>query len=314
MEKPAVPPVLVLLVGIISVSFASILIRLADAPPLVISAYRLVLASLILAPFAWWQVRDELRTLPRRTLGLAMVSGVFLAAHFATWITSLDYTSVASSVGLVSMYPAFVAVASYLWLGERASWRTVVGISIAVAGSMVVGYGDLGAGSKPLLGDLLALLGGLAGAGYMLIGRSVRRTASLLAYIFVAYSTGAALLVMVCLGAGQPFTGYSRETYLVLLLLALVPQILGHSSFNWALRYLSATFVSVTILGEPIGATLLAILLLGEVPTPIRMGGVALILAGIYLASQGERSLRRPAESGKADPAPGGATQQQAVE
>jgi drug/metabolite transporter (DMT)-like permease len=314
MEKPAVPPVLVLLVGIVSVSFASILIRLADAPPLVISAYRLVLASLILAPFAWWQVRDELRALPRGTLGLAMVSGVFLAAHFATWITSLDYTSVASSVGLVSTYPAFVAVASYLWLGERASWRTVAGILIAVAGSVVVGYGDLGAGSEPLLGDLLALLGGLAGAGYMLVGRSVRRTASLLAYIFVAYSTGAAVLVMVCLVAGQPFTGYSRETYLVLLLLALVPQILGHSSFNWALRYLSATFVSVTVLGEPIGATLLAILVLGEVPPPIRMGGVALILAGIYLASQGERSLRRPAESGKADPAPGGATQQQAVE
>jgi drug/metabolite transporter (DMT)-like permease len=289
MDKPAISPILGILLGIVAVSFGSILVRLADAPPLVISAYRLTLASLILAPFAWWQVRDELRRLGRRDFQLAVLSGVFLAAHFATWITSLSYTSVASSVALVDAHPLFVALFSYLLLGERASSRTVLGILVAAGGGVVLGYGDLGTGRQELLGDFLALTGGAMAAAYFLIGRNLRRKVSLLAYIFVTYSSAALVLILLCLATRQSFTGYSPATYTALVLLALVPQILGHSSFNWALRYLSATFVSVTVLGEPIGATLLAILILGEVPPPIRVAGVALILVGIYLASQGER-------------------------
>jgi drug/metabolite transporter (DMT)-like permease len=297
MDKPAISPVLGILLGIVAVSFGSILVRLADAPALVISAYRLTLASLILAPFAWWQVRDELRQLGRRDFQLAVLSGVFLAAHFATWISSLSYTSVASSVALVDTHPLFVAIFSYLLLGERASSRTLLGILVAAGGGAVLGYGDLGTGQQELLGDFLALVGAAMAAVYFLIGRNLRRKVSLLAYIFVTYSSAALILILLCLVARLPFTGYSQGTYAALLLLALVPQILGHSSFNWALRYLSATFVSVTVLGEPIGATLLAILILSEVPPPIRVAGVALILVGIYLASQGERANLSPSPS-----------------
>ncbi len=306
MSKPPVPPVLVILLGIVGISFGSILTRLANAPSLVIAAYRMILASLILAPFAGWQARDELRHLGRREFWLAVLAGLFLAAHFATWVTSLSLTSVASSVALVNIYPLFVAILAHFLYGERVTPPVVLGILIAVAGAAIVGYSDLGGTRQALVGDLLAVTGGIMVVGYVLVGRGVRRSVSLLAYILVAYSTAAIVLGLLCLVTGRPFTGYSAQTYLVLVLLALVPQILGHSSFNWALGYLSATLVSVTILGEPIGATLLAIPILGEIPPPIRVAGVVLILAGIYLVSQAERASQRAARPADASPAPGG--------
>ncbi|MEA3459099.1 MAG: pyrimidine 5'-nucleotidase [Chloroflexota bacterium] len=293
MAKPAIiHPYLGLLIGIVAVSFASIFIRLAEAPPLVIAAYRLSLASLILIPLALARSRSELRRLTNGDFILALIAGLFLALHFASWITSLEYTSVASSVILVTIHPIFVGLASHLLLNEKLSRWRAMGIALSVLGGMIIGYGDFGLGWGELFGDLLAIAGAVMVAGYFLIGRRLRAKFSLLAYISLVYSVAAAITVILCLLTGQNLMGYPRQTYLMFILLALVPQLVGHSSFNWALKYLSATFIAVSILGEPIGSTILAYFILNEIPTITKMAGGALIMVGIYIASRGSERAK----------------------
>lgn len=280
-----------LLVGIISVSFASIFIRLADAPALVIGAYRLTIASLVLTPVVWSKVRKELLSLSRQDLGLAILSGLFLGAHFATWIASLEYTSVAASVVLVSTSPLFVGIASHFLYGERLSPMKVLGIILAIIGASIIGMGGFEVSLGALWGDILALLGAVAVSGYFLIGKGLRRRLSIMAYIYPTYCTAAISLILASIVARHPFTGYSPRTYLMFLLLALVPQILGHSSFNWALRYVSSTLVTVATLGEPVGATILAYLILREAPLPLELIGGIIVLAGIFIVSRQEEQI-----------------------
>jgi len=282
-----------LLVGIVSVSFASIFIRLADAPALVIGAYRLTIASLILTPLVWTRVRKELLSLSRRDLGLAIVSGLFLGAHFASWIASLQYTSVAASVVLVSTSPLFVGIASYFLYREKLTPLKILGIILAMAGASIIGIGGFEVSLGNLWGDFLALLGAVAVSGYFLIGKALRPRLSILAYIYPTYWTAAISLILASLLAGHPFTGYSPRTYFMFLLLAVVPQILGHSSFNWALRYLSSTLVTVATLGEPVGATLLAYFILREAPLPLEIIGGIIILLGIFFVSRQEEQTRQ---------------------
>lgn len=305
-QRPPVPPLLAIPFGILAVSTASIFIRYAqrDAPSLVIAAYRLGLASLVLVPMVWRRHRAELRALSRRELGLALLSGIFLAVHFATWITSLEYTTVASSVVLVSTAPLWVALLSPLTIREPLTRPVLIGLAITLVGGVIVGVSDscawAGSGwacpsladfvaGRAFFGDLLALAGALAGAGYLLIGRRLRGGVSLGAYVFVVYGLAAVTLLGFTTVARLPLTGYPPRAYLWFVLLALVPQLLGHSTFNWALRYLSAAFVSITLLGEPIGSTILAYFLLDEVPSLLKIIGAILILLGIWVASQSER-------------------------
>jgi len=274
------------------VSSAAVLIRLAqaDTHSLAIGAWRMLLASLFLAPLALGPRRAELRRLTRRDWASAALSGLLLAAHFAAWITSLALTSVAASVVLVTSYPLFVGAASALLLHERPTRRMVVALAVGCTGSAVIALGDLGRGAPHrLVGDLLALVGAITGAGYFLIGRRLRARVSLVAYVFPVYTSCALLLTAVLLVGGVPAVPQRPVTWLWLLLMALGPQILGHSALNWALRYLSATYVALAVLGEPVGATLLAWALLGEAPTLTVMAGGALIVIGIVLASQAER-------------------------
>ncbi|MGD2144534.1 MAG: DMT family transporter [Anaerolineae bacterium] len=277
--------------GVIIVSTAAVLIRLAQAEvhSLVVAAWRLTLATLILTPFALVKTRSELRTLTRRDWGSAFLSGLLLAIHFATWITSLAYTSVAASVVLVWTNPIFVALASHLFLGERLTREMVIALVVAITGSVAIGLGDLGEGTHRLLGDVLAVVGALAGAGYFLIGRRLRARLSLLGYVYPVYGTAAVVLMTVMLASGLPRVPQRSETWLWLTLMALGPQILGHSSLNWALRYLSATYVTLATLVEPIGSTLLAWWLLGEPPTLWAVVGGLLILSGIVVSSRAER-------------------------
>jgi len=288
MSKPTITPYLVIATGIVAVSFASIFIRLAEAPSLVIAASRLTIASLILTPAVLIKSKDELRALTRQDLLLALLSGLFLGLHFATWISSLEYTSVASSVVFVSTSPMFVGLASHFLLKERVSRQMFAGIAVSVLGGMIVGYGDFGLGARELFGDFLAIVGAVAISGYLLVGRRLRRHLSLLSYIFLVYATAAVFLIVLCLVTGHTFSGYPRQTYLMFFLLAAVPQIIGHSSYNWALKYLPATLVGVATLGEPIGSTILAYFILTETPTLAKIGGGVLILTGIYVSSRAE--------------------------
>jgi drug/metabolite transporter (DMT)-like permease len=306
--RPAIPPGLAIALGILAVSTASIFIRYAqqEAPSLVIAAGRLTIATLVLLPVAWMRKRAELRSLLPGEIRLALLSGFFLALHFATWITSLEYTSVASSAVLVSTVPLWVALASPIALKEPVGRLVLVGMLMALVGGVIVGLSDIctiQAGTltcppageflrgEAFLGDLLALAGAMAGAAYLLIGRKLRARISLVSYVFVVYGMAAVCLVLLMFAAGLSPFGYSPATYLFIILLALVPQLLGHSTFNWALGYLSAAFVSVTLLGEPVGSTVLAYFLLSETPSAVKILGGLLILAGIYVAS---RQTSRP--------------------
>lgn len=304
MTSPRLNPFLALAFGILAVSTASVFIRFAHgyAPSLVIAAWRLTLAAVALAPIAFTQHQGELRSLTRSDFGLALASGIFLALHFASWITSLEYTSIASSVVLVTTTPLWVALVSPLILKESVTKRAWIGMGIALLGGIVIGISDAGPsngvnGTNPLLGDFLAIFGAWMAACYVIIGRRLRVRISLGGYTFLVYGMAAvALLVMVFI-RGQNLIGYPPQAYLWFVLLALVPQLLGHSIFNWALGYLSAAFVATALLGEPIGATILAYFLLDERPGMVKLVGAALILFGIYISSQA-RSI-----SGKQEPA-----------
>lgn len=278
----------VLPLGILAVSAASVLIRLAAAPALVVGAWRLLLASLLLTPWGVRRARREWPALTRRDVVLLCLSGVALALHFGTWIASLDYTSVASSVVLVSTNPIFVALASHYFLKERVGPLTVTAIILTLLGCAIVSYGDVSLSGEALLGDALALVGALACSAYILLGRAMRRKLSTLAYVWPCYGLAALVLLLLCALTRQRLGGYDGQTYLIFLLLAVGPQILGHSAFNWALAHFSAILVTLAILGEPVGATLLAWLVLGEAPSLPSLIGGPLILAGILLASREE--------------------------
>ena len=304
-QRPILPPFLVIIFGILAVSTGSIFVRFAQvhAPSIVIAAYRLGLATLFLAPIALVRYRSDIVSIRGRDRWFAIGSGVFLALHFATWISSLEFTTVVSSVVLVSTAPLWVALLSPITIKEPLTRVILIGMGLAFIGVVVIGISDvcLIDGGKLIcpsfnefirgrafIGDLLALVGAWMAAGYLLIGRQLRGSVGLVPYIFVVYGIAAIVLIIFMLGSGQPATGYPPQTYLWLILLALIPQIMGHSSFNWALGYLSAAFVSITLLGEPIGSAVLAYFLLDETPTLLKVIGAILILAGIYIASRGE--------------------------
>ncbi|MDE3091752.1 MAG: DMT family transporter [Chloroflexota bacterium] len=291
-HRSSVKPYLILAIGILAVSSSAFLITFARAdgmPAVAIAALRLTLASLVLAPVALTRARGEWRRLARREWALAILSGISLALHFAFWISSLDYTSVMSSIVFVSTNPLFVGLTSVLILRESLRRGTIIGIALAALGGAVVGLNDLGqAGAESLHGDALALAGAVAVSGYLLIGRRLRKQLSLVAYIGVVYSTAAIVLLALAAAMGVSLLGYSARAYVLIALLAAGPQLIGHSAYNWALKYLSATFITVTILAEPIGATLLAIPILAQIPSPIKLAGGALILIGIYFAAREE--------------------------
>jgi len=281
-------PYVALVLGLLVVPWAAILIRLAAAPALVTGAYRLALASLILTPLALWRNSTEMAQLTRRDWLLLAASGVCLGLHFATWISSLSYTSVASSVVLVTTSPFFVGLGARFLLRERVPAVMFVGAALAVVGGALIGWGDVAVSGRALWGDVLALAGALAASVYYLIGRSLRQHMSLLAYVTPVYWVAALVLTGAALSARQKLVGYSTPVYLLFLLLALGPQVVGHSSLNWALRYLSSTFVTATVLAEPIGSTILAYWLLRETVSLSKLVGGAIILAGLYICARAE--------------------------
>lgn len=282
---------LFLAAGIVSVSSAAILIRLAAAPALATAAWRLAFASLLLLPpWAIRSVRASGRAAPARAAGgrwdavRLVAAGGFLAGHFGLWIASLSMTSVASSVALVALNPLFVVLFARLLLREVVSPRVVAGMAAAIAGSLLIGGSDFRLGAAALAGDAMALGGAVAGALYLVTGRALRDRYPLLTYVLGVYGTAAIILVLVSLALGVPLLGYPPRTYFLFFLLAALPQLVGHTSFNYALRYLPASMVSLVILSEPVGATILAWWILSEIPRAAMIVGGVLVLVGVLIA------------------------------
>lgn len=291
-EKPDSPinALPILIIGIIGVSTGSIFARLADAPALVTAAYRVGLASLIMGPLAAWKARDELRSLSFRDIRLAVLSGFFLALHFATWISSLDYTAIANSVVLVNTIPLWVGLFTPLITKDRLARATLISIIISVGGGIIIGFGDFATDGRALLGDLLAVIGAICAAIYLLIGRNLRRKLSLISYVALCYGSAALFLWLVVLVLKLPLTGYSTQTVTAFWAMALISQIMGHTSYNWALKWFSAGFVAVALLGEPIGATIMAYIIFDEGLTWVKFIGGLFILSAIYIAAAGEKN------------------------
>ncbi len=276
-----------LVVAVVSVSTASIFIKWSEAPALAIAAYRLGFATLLLLVPTLLLNRRELLALSRREVAILSLVGVALAFHFAFWISSLKYTTVANSVILVSTHPILIAAISHRY-GGGLSPREGAGIGVALAGILLIGSGDLTLDPASLLGDALALLGMFALAAYLLSGRRLRQRIAVLPYALVVYAAATAALFGGSLALGVPLYPYPQREWILFLALAIVPMILGHTVYNWTLRYVSALLVSMSILGEPILSSVLAVVLLNEVPSAWVIAGGALVLLGIYLvASRG---------------------------
>lgn len=288
-----------ILLSILAISTAAPVIRLAgDAPPLAIAFWRLLDATLVLAPFALVFARRDLAALAGRDWAGLLLTGAVLGLHFATWITSVGLTTVAASVVLVTLHPVFVGFASKRLFGEGPRALGWVGIAVALVGGALIAAGDAtGGGSAPLLGDALAFAGALCAAVYLLAGRGYRKRLGLLAYVTPVYAgatlTLGLLLVLVPAPWGGGFTWASATDQGWFLALALGPMILGHTGLNWALKYVSAPAIATTILGEPVGATLLALLILREVPPLITLVGGGVVLAGILLVALDEARRER---------------------
>ncbi|MEN9359303.1 MAG: hypothetical protein RL095_838 [Verrucomicrobiota bacterium] len=289
-DRPSFLPWLVLSLGICAVSSGAIFAKMAEAPGLVTAAWRVGLAALILLPLVIWKGRKEIAALPRASIGLSVLAGFFLAIHFATWISSLQYTSVANSVVLVNTNPLWVALLMPWLVKESVSPKAWAGIALSFSGALVIGLSDVGTGSKALLGDGLALLGGLSLSFYLLFGRKVRPSLSLISYVGLCYGSAAIFLWIAVLISGLPFTGFPAGTWGAFFGLAIVSQILGHSSYNWALRHFTASFIAMALLAEPVLCSLAAWIFFGEAITLRQACGNGLILAGIVLAAQANQN------------------------
>lgn len=282
---------LVLGVGLFAVSCAAIFIRYAQSdglPSLLIAASRLIIATLVLTPFAFSRYRDHLTRLRRGDLLLAALSGFFLALHFVTWVSSLEYTSVLISVVLVATTPLWVALLEVLVLKVRLGWAIIAGFLISMFGGILIGLSGGSDGSflldqQTLTGAALSLIGAVTVSAYLIIGRRLRAQLPLVPYIWLVYGAAAMTLLFAMLISGTPVLGYTPSGYLWLLALGLIPQLIGHSSFNYALGYVSATFVSLVTQVEPVASAILALIIFQEIPRPLQIVGSIIILVGVIV-------------------------------
>jgi drug/metabolite transporter (DMT)-like permease len=276
-------PYAVLGLAVLCISFGSILVRLAGAPALAVSLYRIGLAAVFLFPVAARPARAAWPTLPARQRAALLASGVALALHFATWITSLEHTSIASSVLLVNTAPIFAVAFAWLFLREKASGIVLAGIALALSGAVLIAAGDWTSAPRSLTGSLLAVAGAVTLAAYHVVGRGLRESLPLTAYVFLVWSVAAAVLLLLCLAMGVPLLGFGPRTWACFLGLALVPTLAGHGLVNRSLRFLPAPTVGLFMLGEPIGASLLGYLFFGEVPGTAALAGGLLVLGALAL-------------------------------
>ncbi len=287
MNKKYIAPYVALVVGVVSVSCAAIFVKLAGSTPAsIIANYRLLLAVLLMTPYILLTKRyQEFKHISKRDFLLSACAGVFLAFHFIFWFESLQYTSVASSVVLVTMQPIFAFLGTYFFFHERFSFGAIVSMILAIFGSIIISWGDFQISGLALLGDILALLGAIMMTGYFLLGQSVRQRLSLGTYTYVVYGISAITLILYNIILKQEFSGYSWNLWFIFLALAIIPTFLGHSLFNYSLKWISTSTISMAMLFEPVGASILAYIVLHEQLTWSQILGGSIVIIGLLIFS-----------------------------
>ncbi len=284
MRLPPFNPYIAVIIGVISISTSAIFVKLAtEAPAAMIANYRLLFAVIIMLPIIIVKHRHEFKMIDKKNWLLSTFAGIFLAAHFILWFESLNYTSVASSVVLVTLQPIFAFLGTFLFFKERFSPGAVISMFIALFGSFIIGWGDFQISGTALLGDILAILGAITITIYFLFGQRVRKQLSLMTYTFIVYSISSITLIVYNLALQNPFIGYPASHWWIFLALAIFPTFFGHTLFNWALRWLSTSTISMGIIFEPVGATILAYFIFGEQVSASQWLGGTIILAGLFL-------------------------------
>ncbi|MEK4627539.1 MAG: DMT family transporter [Solibacillus sp.] len=283
MEKPPIHPYIPILVGVISVSLSAIFVKLANADSGVIAFYRMLFSVLIMLPWFLMKYRHEIKSLSKRDWIFSSIAGVFLAFHFILWFESLNYTSIASSTVLVTMQPLFAFVGTYLFFKEKITLKTLLAGSIAIIGSVLISWGDFQISGAALYGDMLALIACALVTGYLLFGQDVRQRLSLVTYTIVVYAISTITLFFYVLIKGESFGPYPSIEWIWFLLLAIIPNLLGHNLFNWSLKWVSTNVLSIAILFEPVGAAILAIIVFKEYLTFTQILGGIIVILGIML-------------------------------
>lgn len=283
MDKPKIPPLLVICIGVLAVSASAIFVKLASAEAGTTAFYRMFFSVLLMLPLFLKNHLGELKVMKNRDWVFSSIAGVFLAFHFILWFESLNYTSVASSTVLVTLQPLFAIVGTYFFFKERLSLKGVVAMLIAIGGSVLISWGDFKLGGSAFYGDMLALIACALVTGYMLFGQDVRKRVGLTTYTMIVYTVSAITLAIYMLIKGESFTTNEPMNWLWFALLAIVPNLLGHTLFNWALKYVSTNTTSIMILIEPIGASILAYWIFEEHLIATQYIGGAIVIVGILL-------------------------------
>ena len=276
-------PYVAIAIGVISVSLSAIFVKLSSAESAVIAFYRMLFSVLIMSPVFLLKYKSELKLLQKRDWLFSIVAGVFLAFHFILWFESLNYTSVASSTVLVTLQPIFAFVGTYLFFKEKVAFQSIVAVIVAISGSLLISWGDFRVSGAALYGDGLALIACAFITGYLLFGQDVRKRLSLMTYTMVVYSVSTITLFFYVLFMGQSFGPYESNDWLLFVMLAIVPNLLGHTLFNWSLKWVSTNTISIAILFEPVGAAILAFFIFNEKLILSQVIGGIIVILGILM-------------------------------
>lgn len=293
MSDAKVNPYLILAIGVISVSTSAILVKVSSAPSGILAFYRLFFTVLLMSPVFFLKYVKELKLITVRDWMFSILAGVFLAFHFILWFESLHYTSVASSTVLVTLQPLFAFIGAYLFFQEKLTPKALLSAVLAVAGSFIISWGDFRISGSALWGDILALIACALITGYLLFGQTIRKRLSLMTYTYLVYVISSIVLLLYVMIQSESLGPYPKEDWIYFLLLAIIPTLLGHTLFNWSLKWLSTSTISMAILFEPIGASLLAYWLLGEKVLMTQVLGGMVIMTGVTLFLIEERKLKK---------------------
>lgn len=283
MEKPRIHPYIPIAIGVISVALSAIFVKLSTADAGVIAFYRMLFSVLFMLPLFLWKYKKEVLIFTKKDWIYSSIAGVFLAFHFIFWFESLNYTSVASSTVLVTLQPIFAFVGTYFFFKEKISLKDLLAAMIAISGSFIISWGDFKVSGSALYGDLLALIGCALITAYLLFGQDVRKRISLITYTFVVYSISTVTLFFYVIAKGESLGPHPSSDWFWFILLALIPNLLGHTLFNWSLKWISTNVISIAILFEPIGASILAYYVFHETLSFSQITGGIVVITGIVI-------------------------------